>query len=49
MVEEDREDLVGVGRPLVVEACTLQGVAVDQVVEGQEEGGGHVVQGLESP
>lgn len=44
----DREDL-GVGRALVEEACKVPEVAVDQIVEVQGEGAGHVVQGQENP
>lgn len=34
----------GVGRPLVAEACRVLEVAVDQAVEVQGRGAGHVVQ-----
>lgn len=44
----DRGDL-GVGRPLVAEACKLLEVAVDRAVEVQGEGAGHVVQDQENP
>lgn len=43
--EEDHEDLVVVGRHQVVEVCKVQEVADDQVVEVQEGGAGHGVQG----
>lgn len=46
--EEDREDL-GVGRPLAVEACKPQEVAVGQVVEAQGGGADQVVRDQENP
>lgn len=43
--EEDHEDLVVVGRHQVVEVCKVREVADDQVVEVQEGGADHGVQG----